>query len=181
MKKFSKITNQSINEEPKVDSKIDEAQILKYKMIDLMNRFLNLRTYGSIDNRFLGTIKIEGKEMLAEALFDLFSDKSSHDKIKVLEGLRSKIGDWEVIDNEIEMFNNSKPTMRNKMKFKSILENWSSDADTLLLLIDSKINNISSIEDLNDFITLTKESQLSDELKFNILQKYSERINQLTK
>lgn len=180
MKKFSKLTNQSINEEPKVEVKIDEAQVLKYKMIDLMNRFLSLRTYGPVDNRFLaGKVKIEGKEMLAEALFDLFSDKSSKEQAKVLEGLKSKINDWETIDKEIEEFNKRKPSLKSKMKFKSILEKWSSDADTLLMYVESNINKM-DIDTLNDYISLVSESNLDENLKLDLIKKYSERINQLS-
>jgi hypothetical protein len=182
MKKFSKLTNQKVNEEPKLDTKIDEAQVLKYKMMDLMNRFLSLRTYGSVDNRFLsGKVKIEGKEMLAEALFDLFSDKSSMEQAKVLEGLKSKINDWETIDKEIEEFNKKTPLFKNKMKLKSILERWSSDSDTLSIYLESNIVKIDSIDTLNDYISIVSESNLNEDLKLNLVNKYSDRINQLSK
>ena len=35
MKKFSKITNQKVNEEPKVEKTINEADILKFKVMNL--------------------------------------------------------------------------------------------------------------------------------------------------
>ena len=40
--------------------------------------------------------------MLIEAIIDLFSEKSINDKTKVLEGLKSDIRDWNVIDAKIE-------------------------------------------------------------------------------
>jgi len=180
MKKFSKLTNQKINEEPKIDLKIDESKVLKYKMLDLMNRFLSLRTYGSVDNRFLaGKVKIEGKEMLAEALYDLFSDKSTDEQVKVLESLKTKIKDWETIDKEIEEFNKKTPTIRNKSKFKSLLEKWSSDSNTLILFVESNVDKINDLDTLSDYITLTNESNLEESTKLVLVNKYSERINQL--
>ena len=85
MKKFSKITNQKVNEEPKLDSrKIDESDIIKYKMIDLMNKYLSVTTYGPVINYDVaGTIKISGKEMLAEAISDMLIELSNNDKTKL--------------------------------------------------------------------------------------------------
>ena len=93
MKKFSKLTNQKVTEEPKVETKkIDEGEIIKYKMIDLMDKFLSIQTYGPVDrHQRAGLIKIMGKEMLAEAISDMLIDISNKDKTKLLESLKSEI------------------------------------------------------------------------------------------
>jgi hypothetical protein len=121
MRKFSKITNQKVSEEPKIENKVDESSLLKVKMVNLMDQLLKIQSYGSVDNRFLsGSVKIQGKEMLAEALLDLLSEKSIDDQTKVLEGLKNKIGDWETLDNEIESIKKSDVSLNNKIKFSKI-------------------------------------------------------------
>jgi hypothetical protein len=169
MKKFSKITNQKVNEEPKVENKVDESSLLKIKMVNLMDKLLKIQSYGSVDNRFLsGSVKIQGKEMLAEALLDLLSEKSIDEQTKVLENLKSKIRDWEAIDNEIESIKKSDISINNKSKFLKILEKYN-DEETLLLFLESKIPNIKDNKTLLDYKELTINSNLSKETKEKII------------
>jgi hypothetical protein len=169
MKKFSRITNQKVNEEPKVENKVDESSLLKVKMVNLMDQLLKIQSYGPVDNRFLtGSVKIQGKEMLAEALLDLLSEKSIDDKTKVLEGLKNKIRDWETIDNEIESIKKSEVSLNNKSKFSKILEKYK-DEETLLLFLESKIPNIKDSKTISDYKELTINSNLSKESKSKIL------------
>lgn len=169
MKKFSRITNSKIGEEPKVDIKIDESSILKMKMVNLMDRLLKIQSYGSVDNRFLsGSVKIKGKEMLAEALLELLNDKSVTEKTKVLEGLKNKIGNWEVIDAEIDLLNKIEISLKNKSKFTKILEKYN-DEETLLLFLESKIPNIKDNKTLLDYKELIINSNLTRETKSKIL------------
>ena len=75
MKKFSNITNQTVGQEPKVETtKIDEKKVLKVKMIKLMEDLLSIETFGPIDRfqRF-GLIKIKGQEILTEAIINLIN------------------------------------------------------------------------------------------------------------
>lgn len=170
MKKFSKIKNQKVNEEPKVENKIDESSLLKIKMVNLMDKLLKIQSYGSVDNRFLsGSVKIQGKEMLAEALLDLLSEKSIDEKTKVLENLKSKIRDWETIDNEIESIKKSDISLNNKSKFLKILEKYN-DEETLLLFLESKIPNIKDSKTLLDYKELTINSNLTKETKEKIIR-----------
>lgn len=174
MKKFSRITNQKVSEEPKVENKVDESSLLKVKMVNLMDQLLKIQSYGPVDNRFLtGSVKIQGKEMLAEALLDLLSEKSIDDKTKVLEGLKNKIKDWETIDNEIESIKKSEVSLNNKSKFSKILEKYK-DEETLLLFLESKIPNIKDSKTISDYKELTINSNLSKETKniiFEIISK----------
>lgn len=169
MKKFSKITKQTINEEPKVEVKLDESSVLKSKMLTLMDRLLRVQAYGAVDNRFLsGSVKIDGKEMLAEALLDLLTDNKIEEQTKILEGLKGKIKDWETIDNEIESIKKNNVSLNNKIKFFKILEKYQ-DEETLLVFLESKIPNIKDEKTLVDYKELTLNSNLSQETKSKIL------------
>jgi hypothetical protein len=170
MRKFSKVSNQKINEEPKVENKMDVSSILKIEMVNLMDKLLKIQSYGSVDNRFLsGSVKIQGKEMLAEALLDLLSQKSIDDKTKVLEGLKNKIRDWKTLDNEIESIKKSDVSLNNKIKFSKILEKYK-DEEMLLIFLESKIPNIKDEKTLIDYKELTSKSNLSKETKEKIIK-----------
>lgn len=181
MKKFSKITNQKINEEPKQEvKKIDEADAIKYRMIDLMDKFLSIQTYGPVDKyQRAGLIKIMGKEMLAEAISDMLVDISTKDKTKLLESLKSEIKDWEVIDNKIESLEEKRPSLNNRNKIKSLLEMYSDEA-LLIEVSENKVNKINKVDTLFDYIKLINESsKLKDDTKIKMVKIYTERIKQI--
>ena len=181
MKKFSKITNQKVNEEPKVEKTINEGDILKAKVMNLMDDLLTIRTYGPVD-RYLraGSIKIAGKEMLAEAILDMLTEKSTDDKTKLLESLKSQIKDWEVIDNQIEYLNSgNKPSLNSKNKFSQLLEMYSDDEELFVEVLESTVNRINNTKTLEDYSTLTTESKLSEETKSKISEIYSNRIKHI--
>ena len=181
MKKFSKITNQKVNEEPKVEKTINEGVILKAKVMNLMDDLLTIRTYGPVD-RYLraGSIKIAGKEMLAEAILDMLTEKSTDDKTKLLESLKSQIKDWEVIDNQIEYLNSgNKPSLNSKNKFSQLLEMYSDDEELFVEVLESTVNRINNTKTLEDYSTLTTETKLSEETKSKISEIYSNRIKQI--
>jgi len=179
MKKFSNITGQKVNEEPKVDVKLNEEELFKYKVIDLMEQFLSIRTYGPVD-RYLraGSIKIAGKEMLAEAIISLLSDKSIKDQTKLLESLKSEVRDWEAIDNKIDSIKKDKPSVSSKNKFKSLLEKYE-DEDLLVKIVESDISKIKSQKTLKDYIVLTNESKLDINTKLKLVEFYESRLNQI--
>ena len=82
MKKFSNITNQKVGEEPKKElKKFNEEDIFKAKVVNLMEDFLKIQTYGPID-RYLraGNIKISGKETFLDCL--LYTSPSPRDRQK---------------------------------------------------------------------------------------------------
>lgn len=176
MRKFSKLTNQKVNEEPKSDKKVDESEVFKYKMIDLMNRFLKIQSYGSVDNRFLsGSIKIEGKEMLAEALLDLFTDGSNKEQKRILESLKSDIKDWEVIDNKIQNISKTDINVINKLKFSKMLERY--EDESLIVYLENKISSIKDINILEDYSSMMKTSNLPSSIKEKCIKILEYRIN----
>lgn len=179
MKKFSKITNQKINEEPKVDKKIDEAEEFKFKMIDLMEKFLKVQAYGPVDNRYLaGKVKIEGKQVLAEALLDLFSDLSNKKQKAILESLKSDIKDWNVIDSKIDSISKDDVSLTNKLKFQRMLERY--DDESILLFTENNIEKITDKKTLNEYSLLIEKSNLKQETKQNIINIYNYRIDELS-
>lgn len=181
MKKFSKITNQKVNEEPKPEvRKIDEADVIKYKMLDLMDKLLSIQTYGPIDRyQRSGLIKIMGKEMLAEAISEMLIDISNKDKTKLLESLKTEIKDWEVIDNKIESLEKERPSLNNKSKIKSLLEMYK-DEELLVEVSESKSKKITDIKTLKDYtILISENNKLKDETKSKMLKIYSDRIKQI--
>jgi hypothetical protein len=170
MKKFSKITNQSIGKEPKVDVKI-ESDILKKEMLELMDKYLRIQSYGSVDNRFLsGSVKINGKEMLAEALLDIISNKSKKDQVSILESLKSKNKDWQSIDNEIKSIKDKNKSYLSN-KFSKVIERYKDDINTLKMVLEKKLSNVNDTNIIENYKTKIKDSEfLSKEDKSLILE-----------
>jgi hypothetical protein len=180
IKKFSNITDQKVGEEPKVEIKqLNEEELFKSKLMGLMNQILSIRTYGPVDRyQRAGLIKVAGKEMLVEAILDLLSEKSVKDQTKVLEGLKSELRDWEVIDAKIESLNKEKTLLSNRNKFKSLLESYT-DNDLLLKVVENDVDKIKKEKTLTDYIQLTTESKLDSKTKIELVNIYSNRLNQL--
>jgi len=180
MKKFSNITGQKVGEEPKVEIKqLNEEELFKSKLMSLMDQILSIRTYGPVDRyQRAGLIKVAGKEMLVEAILDLLSEKSVKDQTKVLEGLKSELRDWEVIDAKIESLNKEKTLLSNRNKFKSLLESYT-DNDLLLKVVENDVDKIKKEKTLTDYIQLTTESKLDSKTKIELVNIYSNRLNQL--
>ena len=137
MKKFSSMSGQKVNEEPKVEvnKDLNELMVLKAGIIKLMDNLLTIQTYGSTRRDIIqNNVKITGKEMFAEALIDFLSDKSLNDQIKALESLKSESKDWQSIDNKVIDLNNEineKLTLSDNVnqikKIKTFLETYGSD------------------------------------------------------
>ncbi len=178
MKKFSNITGQKVTEEPKKEVKVNEEEIFKLKLINLMDSFLTIRTYGPVDNhQRAGLIKISGKELLVEAILDLLTEKSSKEQTKLLEGLKSEVGNWEVIDSKIDFINREKALFKSRKRFNTLLENYTSDS--LVEKVQLDINKITKSRTLRDYIQLTLESKLDNQTKDNLVKIYTDRLNQL--
>ena len=176
MKKFSKITGQLINEKPKVESEINEKELTKLKIVNLMDRLLRIRAYGPVDNRFLtGSVKIEGKEMLAEAIIDFLSDMSNKEQSEILESLKSEIRDWDIIDKKIDDLNKERPSIDNQRKLKSFIERWGSDEETLYMLADYKSQKMSK-ETLVSYMGVLEDLNIEDNLKNNLKNIYKKYI-----
>ena len=183
MKKFSKITNTKVGEEPKKDIKINEEDLFKYKVMNLMNEFLSIQTYGPID-RYLraGTIKIAGKELFTEALLNVMSDKSLKEQSKLLENLKSTITNWEAIDEKIDdvKFKIETNSENNKMlihksKLISMYEKYKDDEELLLKMSENNSNKIKDKD--NAHLRAITAEFIANERKYpkEIFEKISEK------
>lgn len=179
MKKFSNITGQKVTEEPKKEVKqLNEEELFKLKLVSLMDSILSIRTYGPVDkHQRSGLIKIAGKEMLVEAIIDLLTEKSSKEQTKLLESLKTEVGNWEVIDSKIDFINREKALYKSRQRFNTLLEKY--DSDSLLEKVKLDINKITKHRTLRDYIQLTLESKLESEFKQELVKIYTDRLNQL--
>lgn len=169
MKKFSKITDYKISSEPK-KQKVEESieDIIKRNLLSLMDRNLRVQSYGSVDNRYLsGSVKVEGKELLAEAILDLFTELSSSKEIKALESLKSNIKDWNIIDEKIDQIKNHKSNYKQRYKLKKIVERYKDDENLLIKVLKEKIEKSSKKEIL---INEINNLNISNIIKKNILE-----------
>lgn len=133
MKKFSSITGQSVGVEPTVTiSKEDlEFDALKSSVLRIMNELLTIRSNGSVRYElFNNSITISGQDMCAEALINLFSDKTFKEQIKALESLKSVNKDWLSIDEEIS-------NIESKIENKSYMSKMSNHAKKITSLLES--------------------------------------------
>jgi hypothetical protein len=191
MKKFSNITNAKVGEEPKVEvKKLNEEDMFKHKVLNLMDQFLSIQTYGPVD-RYLraGNIKISGKETFLEALMSLMDDKSNKTAKAVLESLKGEVGDWEAIDSKIEevkskIEENSKSTeeVKHRDKVLSIYNKYGSDKTLCLSMFEKHIDKITDGESAYmKYVVSEKISTNHDnsELFKEVSEKYLERSKQL--
>ena len=155
MKKFSNISNVKVSEEPKVEVKqLNEEEMFKAKVMNLMEQLLSVRTYGPVD-RYLraGTIKIAGKEMFLEALMDALKGKSLKEETKILESLKASLKDWEVLDVKIDEANQKieEVESKNKMishrnKLQSLFNSYGQDEELLMNMVQESCNKITDSE-----------------------------------
>lgn len=151
MKKFSNISNVKVSEEPKIEVKqLNEEEMFKVKIMNLMEQLLSVRTYGPVD-RYLraGAIKVVGKEMFLEALMDLLKDKSSKDEKQILEALKGSVSDWEAIDSKIEEVNQkiAEGQEKDKMiphrnKLQSLYNNYGQDEEMFMTMVQESCGKI---------------------------------------
>lgn len=144
MKKFSSISGEKVNEEPKVEVSKNELEFLALKasVIKLMDNYLSIRSHGSARAELLNNnCKISGKEMFAEALIDFLSDKTLQDQIKALESLKSENKDWKSIDNKVNNLYNKvndisvlRENTNQVKKIKTFLETYGEDEKFEMML-----------------------------------------------
>ena len=192
MKKFSNISGSKVSEEPKVEVKqLNEEDMFKAKVLNLMDQLLSVRTYGPID-RYLraGNIKIAGKEMFLEALMDALKGKSLKEETKILESLKASLKDWEVLDVKIDEANQKieEVESKNKMlshrnKLQSLFNSYGQDEELLMNMVQESCNKITKPE-LAHLRSVTAE-YMANEGKFpkeifsKISEKFKERSQQL--
>ncbi len=191
MKKFSNITNQEVGKEPNKDTRINEQETLKMKLLNLMDNYLKIQTYGPID-RYLraGTIKIMGKEIFAEALINIMGEKSLKEQTKLLESLKSGLRDWELIDERIEEVNvkiaesqEKSKMLIHRNKIISIYEKYGNDEEMLMTMTEKSCEKIKTAEKAR-IMSITAE-YMSMEGKYpkatfeKISEKFSNRYKNL--
>ena len=192
-KKFTNMSNQKVGQEPEIkDIKINEEDLFKAKVMNLMDQLLSVRTYGPVD-RYLraGLIKISGKEMFTEALMDLMTDKSLKEQTKLLESLKSSVNDWETIDLRIDEVNNSitENKAKDKMlphrnKLQSLFNSYGQDEDLLMTMVDESCSKIKKSETAHlRSITaeyMSNEGKYPKELFSKISEKFEQRAEEIT-
>lgn len=190
MKKFSNITGYKVGEAPKVeDIKINEEDIFKTQIINLMDQLLSIRTYGPIDRyQRAGNIKISGKEMFLEALMDLIYIKSLKDQIKLLENLKLNVKDWKEIDSKIEDINKKlKNSYQNtnlishKNKLKSLYNKYMYDEETMMEMVNKMSDKIKNPEAAYLRAITAKSMSNSGKYPKHIFDKISEKFHNRAK
>lgn len=194
MKQFSKISGYKIPQEEKVETtQINEEDLFKTKVLNLLENLLSVQTYGPID-RYLraGNIKISGKEHFVEALMDLLKEKSLKEETKVLESLKSEIRDWEILDTKID---ENKAEIKNliikerlrksQSKIKSLFNSYGNELDLLMLKVDESCNKITDPEvaAMNSVAAkyLAKENKYPESTLIKISEKFHQKYKQLSK
>jgi len=193
MKKFSNISNEKINDEPiKTEVKINEQDLFKTKVMNLMEQLLTIRSFGPIDRYYrAGNIKIVGKEMFLEALIDILNDKSYTDEKRILESLKSEINDWKLIDEKIDKVDKILNESENKKKLsnhisrlKYIYEVYGNDEELLMNIIEKNCNKIKN-KSTAYLRAVTAEKMAFDDNKYpkdlfiKISDKFRKRSSQL--
>jgi hypothetical protein len=185
MKKFSNITGQKVSQEPKIEVKITEADVFKSKVMSLMDDFLRVQMYGPITRYHVaGTMKVAGKELFIEALLDLLDDKSNGDKIKMLESLKSKVTNWEYLDEKIdEIKSQPKNLFKHKSVIKSLYNKYKSDKDLLIEQTKKSASKLKSTDIIDSRYkaceNLKEDSNFSTELISLMSDIYLNRLNEL--
>lgn len=192
IKKFSNITGQKVGEAPKIaDVKLNEEELFKAKIMNLMDQLLTIRTYGPVDRyQRAGTIKISGKELFLEALLSMMSDKSLKEQAKLLENLKSSVNDWDVIDSRIdevkskinESEENNK-TLVHRNRLSTIFNNYNGDEEMILKVIEGSVSKIKTA-DTAHLRAITAEYMASEgkypkELFNKISEKFHNRAKEL--
>jgi len=180
MKKFSKITNQTVGQEPKIDTtKIDEATVFKVRVMNLMEQFLSIQTYGPVD-RYLraGSIKIKGQELFAEALLSLLDEKTIKEQTKLLEGLKSELRDWETLDSKINDINSNINNFKVSHKISQLLEKYSDDEEILIQVVEEQSKRVSDVELLQSYKDTFSSVKLTPDTLGRISEIFSQRISE---
>lgn len=180
MKKFSKQTNSPVGEEKKVERSLSEEDILKSKIMGLMDDFLRVQTYGPVTRyQVAGTMKVAGKELFAEALVDFLKNWDSKREIKVLEELKLQILDWEVIDQKIDQIKiKGSKKFEDKNFFKELVERWDGDREIILEKVKLGLDKLSREEIESRILTLEGLDGKFEDIYRDILKIYRGVMNQ---
>ena len=190
MKKFSKITNQTVGEQKSLEKKITEVDIMRAKIHNLMENYLRVQIYGPVDKyQRAGLVKVAGKELFLEALLSMLEEYSTTKNIKLLESMKSETSDWKLLDDKIENLNLKLETIKegklipHKEKIKSIITK-SKDKKIIFEQIDNSISKISNPQTAllraQAATYLISEGVFEKELLTQIAKKYLDKSKELS-
>jgi|688.fasta_scaffold53263_2 hypothetical protein len=190
MKKFSKITNQTVGEQKSLEKKITEVDIMRAKIYNLMENYLRVQMYGPVDKyQRAGLVKVAGKELFLEALLSMLEEYSTTKNIKLLESMKSETSDWKLLDDKIENLNLQLETIKegklipHKEKIKSIITK-SKDKKVIFEQIDNSISKISNPQTAllraQAATYLISEGVFEKELLTQIAKKYLDKSKELS-
>ena len=190
MKKFSKITNQTVGEQKSLEKKITEVDIMRAKIYNLMENYLRVQMDGPVDKyQRAGLVKVAGKELFLEALLSMLEEYSTTKNIKLLESMKSETSDWKLLDDKIENLNLQLETIKegklipHKEKIKSIITK-SKDKKVIFEQIDNSISKISNPQTAllraQAATYLISEGVFEKELLTQIAKKYLDKSKELS-
>jgi len=170
MEKFSKITNQKVNEVPSLVEDKDKLklQAIKAGISKLMDNFLTIRSYGGArTEQLMSSVRISGKELFVEALIDFMNDKSIKDQIESLESVKNVSRDWESIDSKInelqykiseeKEFNTN---FKQINKIKTLLDTYGDD-ERFENILENLVNKSKTSEDA-EMISFVSQKMMSN-------------------
>ena len=190
MKKFSKITNQTVTEQKPVEKKLTDVDIMRVKISNLMENYLRVQMYGPVDrHQRAGLVKVAGKELFLEALLSMLEEYSTGKNIKLLESMKSETSDWKLLDDKIENLTLQLESIKDgklithKEKLKSILTK-NQDKSVILEQVDNSISKISNPQTAllraQAATYLISEGVFEKELLIQIAKKYLDRSEELS-
>jgi hypothetical protein len=184
MKKFSKITNQTVGEQKSLEKKITEVDIMRAKIYNLMENYLRVQMYGPVDKyQRAGLVKVAGKELFLEALLSMLEEYSTTKNIKLLESMKSETSDKiENLNLQLETIKEGK-LIPHKEKIKSIITK-SKDKKVIFEQIDNSISKISNPQTAllraQAATYLISEGVFEKELLTQIAKKYLDKSKELS-
>jgi len=150
MKKFSKITNVSVNSQPKAPENVKDNDLstLKYAVHKLIKEFLSIRIEGPIDPILQGTIRMSGEEEFIESVINLFKTKEVSDTLKLLQeakfnGLDNIISHYEDVLLEKQTQGELK---KHDSRISDIIRKSDGDHDEAIKLAQRQADRINSGE-----------------------------------
>jgi hypothetical protein len=149
MKKFSTISKVKVDQEPKQEKKeISELDSLKMKLHMILDNYLSVRISGPIRQRNAeGSIDVQGKEHVIEAILDMFEETGNKKTIQLLESMKSEFRDHQLLDSKIEILMNENSKIEDsklvntKVRIQNLSERYKDD-DSFKQVLSIKAKNM---------------------------------------
>ena len=164
MIKFSNISGEKVNTEPKVEvsKEMLEIESFKQSILDMIEKTLIVRNEGTYRHTVFVS-KIEGQELFIEALMDFLSEKENKKAIGYLESLKESNNDWKSIDDKIEQIKEQSEKIKfltdnhaHVEQIKSFLDKYALSED----FNDILDNQLLKITDYNTALTRSKVASI---------------------